>query len=142
MVHGVWRTEGNRNDGGPPFNSGEYSRLLTDWDISPRLSSDYYAQSNGRAEAAVKSAKRILLGNVNTTTGRLDTYEATKALMNHRNTPAQGTGMSPSTVLFGRPIRDHLPPHKPQKEWLLIADSREVALAKRHVIPNTNGLAP
>jgi Integrase core domain. len=128
-------------DGGPPFNLGEYSRLLNDWDIVQRLSSAYYAQSNGRAEAAVKSAKRILHGNTNPTV-RLDTYRATKALLNHRNTPTQGTGMSPAAVLFGSPIRDHLPPHATRKEWQMIADSREIALAKRHIMPNVNQLEP
>ena len=71
-------------DGGPPFQSSEYAKLLTDWSIHTRLSSAYFAQSNGRAEAAVKTKKRILLGNTNAITGRLDTYEATKALMTHR----------------------------------------------------------
>lgn len=64
-------------DGGPPFNSMEYAQFLKDWDIHARLSSAHYAQSNGRAEAAVKTAKRILLGNTCPTTGKLNTYEAT-----------------------------------------------------------------
>lgn len=121
-------------DGGPPFNSSDYTRLLKDWNIRMRLSSAYFAQSNGRAEAAVKTAKHILLGHINTVTGRLDTYESVKALMTHRNTPTQGNGVSPAVVLFGRPIRDHLPPHHLRREWQTIADSRELALAKRHVI--------
>lgn len=121
-------------DGGPPFNSSDYARLLKDWSIRTRLSSAYFAQSNGRAEAAVKTAKRILLGNTNTVTGRLDTYEAAKALMTHRNTPAQDTSVSPAVALFGRPIRDHLPPHHLRREWQTIADSREIALAKRHIV--------
>ena len=91
------------------------------------------AQSNGRAEAAVKTAKRILLGNINAVTGRLDTYEATKALMTQRNTPAQGTEISPAIALFGRPIRDHLPTQHLRREWQTIADSREKALAEHHL---------
>ena len=50
-------------DGGPPFNGYEYKQFLTRWDIQPRLSSAYYPQSNGRAELAVKVAKKIILGN-------------------------------------------------------------------------------
>ena len=56
--------------------------------------------------------------------------------MNNRNTPAQDTGIAPSVLLFGRPLRDHLPrfERKLRSEWERIADSREVALAKRTVI--------
>ena len=68
-------------------------------------------------QAAVKTAKRILLESTNTVTGKLDTYKATKALMKHRNTPAQVTNASPAVVLFGRPIRDHLSAHHLRRGW-------------------------
>ena len=125
-------------DGGPPFNGFEYLTFLKDWLIRKRLSSAYYPQSNGRAEAAVKSAKRILLGNTNPVTGQLDTYEATRALMNHRNTPQQDTNLSPAVTLFGRPLRDHLPSRNRQyrQEWIKIADKKEEALAKHHIYAN------
>ena len=45
-------------DGGPPFNSVEYKTLCKNWGIQGRLSSAHYPQSNGRAEAAVKTVKR------------------------------------------------------------------------------------
>ena len=98
-----------------------------------RLSSAHYPQSNGRAEAAVKSVKRILLGNINSTTGDLDTDSAARAIMTHRNTPAQDTGVSPAVMLFGRPLKDHLPrlDQKLREEWEAIADRRENALARR-----------
>ena len=53
--------------------------------------------------------------------------------MTHRNTPNQETGISPSMLLFGHPIRDHLPRHDRElrKEWAAIDDAREFALAKR-----------
>ena len=128
-------------DGGPPFNSYEYESFLQNWDVQWRLSSAYYPQSNGRAEAAVKSAKRILLGNINKVTGELDTDAAARAIMTHRNTPAQDSGISPSVMLFGRPLRDHLPSfnRKLRTEWDVIADSREKALAKRVTKPITDG---
>ena len=57
--------------------------------------------------------------------------------MTHRNTPTQDTGISPAMALFGRPLRDHLPRHSQslRQEWQRIADCREVALAKRHLMP-------
>ena len=107
-----------------------------------RLSSAHYPQSNGRAEAAVKTVKRILLGNINSTTGDLDTDSAARAIMTHRNTPSQDTGVSPAVMLFGRPLKDHLPRlnQKLRDEWEAIADRREDALARRVSIvsPSTN----
>ena len=120
------------SDGGPPFNSLAYKTFLRIWDVRRRLSSAYYPQSNGRAEAAVKSVKRILQGNINPSTGDLDTDAAARAIMTHRNTPAQDTGIAPSVMLFGKPLRDHLPRARTlRREWSSIADSREDALARR-----------
>ena len=121
------------SDGGPPFNAAGYDEFCKNWGIRKRLSSAHYPQSNGRAEAAVKSAKRILTGNINPVSGALDTDSAARALMAHRNTPAQDTGVSPSVLLFGRPLRDHLPrsTRELRPEWGMISKSREHALAKR-----------
>ncbi len=119
-------------DGGPPFKSYDYDTFLRTWGVERRLSSAYFPQSNGRAEVAVKTAKRILLGNINPATGNLDTDHAAKAIMAHRNTPMQDTGVAPSVMLFGRPLRDHLPTNRILRpEWKMIADAREMALAKR-----------
>ena len=48
-----------------------------------------------REEAPVKSAKRILRENINLVTGELNTESAVQAILSHRNTPAQKTGISP-----------------------------------------------
>ena len=56
------------SDGGPLFNTFAYDEFLSSWGIAKRQSSAHYPQSNGRAEAAVKTAKRILEGNVNPVT--------------------------------------------------------------------------
>ena len=122
-------------DGGPPFSSLAFKDFLTRWEIRRRQSSAYYPQSNGRAEAAVKSARRILLGNINPVSGKLDTEEAARAFLTYRNTPLQDTGMSPAMTLYGRPIRDHLPWGRPnmRAEWQVVADAREAAGAKRQL---------
>ena len=127
-------------DGGPPFNSLEYDSFLITWDVKKRTSSAHYPQSNGRAEAAVKTAKRILQGNINRTTGELNTDAASAAMMIHRNTPSQSTGISPAVALFGRPIKDHLPdtPRELRPEWRAIMGAREQALAKRHLRNNSD----
>ena len=48
-------------DGGPPFDSQGYKSFLEDWGVKKRISSAHYPQSNGQAELAVKTAKRMLI---------------------------------------------------------------------------------
>ena len=122
------------SDGGPPYESMELRTFLKDWGVKQRISSAYYPQSNGRAELAVKSAKRILAANVSST-GHLDIDSAARALLLLRNTPVQDVNMSPSEMLFGHTLKDHLPsaPVRMRHEWSQIADAREEGLAKRHL---------
>jgi hypothetical protein len=47
-------------DGGPNLQSTEITEWLESWGTKVRKSSAYYPQSNGRAEAGVKSLKRLL----------------------------------------------------------------------------------
>ena len=123
------------SDGGPPFNSNEYKRFLERWNVEIRLSSAYYAQSNGRAEVAVKTVKRLLLGNLNPITGEVDTEQAARALLAHRNTPSQNSHISPSEMLYGHKIRDHLPNkfRKLRKDWKAAKRMREMY----HTRPDT-----
>ena len=94
-------------DGGPPFDSREMRIFLKEWGVRYRLSSAYFPQSNGRAEVAVKTMKRILSENI-TPSGSLDTDAVARALLLHRNTPPPDIGASPSELLFGRHLTDHL----------------------------------
>jgi hypothetical protein len=119
------------SDGGPPFNSHEYRIFLQDWGIKSRLSSAHYAQSNGRAEIAVKTMKRALLGNADPRTGEINTDSAVKAMMSHRNTPNQDTGISPAEMLYGYKLRDHLPNHyrSIRKEWKDVQNAKELSFS-------------
>ena len=120
------------SDGGPPFESSDFKTFLASWNITHRLSSAYFAQSNGRAESAVKTMKRILTSNI-TQSGSLDTRSVTKALFLHRNTPAPDMGVSPAELLFGRNIPDHLPhPIQFRREWSELADAREKTHRRRY----------
>lgn len=47
-------------DGGPEFTAKETESLLQRWGVRHRLPSAYHPQSNGRAEVAVRSMKRLL----------------------------------------------------------------------------------
>ena len=61
--------------------------------------------SNGRAEVAVKKAKRTLMDNIGPT-GSLDNDGLLRAMLQLRNTPDPDCNVSPAEVIFGRPIRD------------------------------------
>ncbi len=124
------------SDGGPPFPSHATKTFLKSWGVRHRISSAYLPHSNGRAELAVKVTKRALM-NALDAAGRLDSDKVTAALLQYRNTPLQGIGHSPSQLLYGRLLRDHIPTPKEllmiRPEWSQTLHDREVALAKRNV---------
>ena len=92
-------------DGGPEFTASATETFLKTWGVNHRVSSAYFPQSNGRAEVAVKSAKRMLRDNVSPD-GDLNNDSFLRALLQLRNTPDPDCGMSPAEVVFGRPLRD------------------------------------
>ena len=100
-----------------------------------RVSSAYYPQSNGRAEAAVKSAKRLLMTNI-CPGGSLDTDKVTAALLQYLNTPLRGINKSPAQLAAGRQLRDGVPTakqhYKVDIHWRKILRDREVQLADTH----------
>ena len=121
-------------DGGLTYTSYETQQFLRDYGVRHRLSSVAFAQSNKRAELAVKSMKRLLRENTNHD-GSLNNGRYLRALMAYRNTPDQDTKMSPAQVVFGRQLRDFLPaPHtryKPDPGWVKMKNEREKLMAKR-----------
>ena len=72
------------SDGGPEFTAGITREFLDKWGVKHRVSSAYNPQSNGRAEVAVKSAKRLLRSNIGPT-GSLDNDKLLRALLQLRN---------------------------------------------------------
>ena len=95
------------SDGGPEFTASVTKDFLRRWGVSHRVSSAYNPQSNGRAEVAVKSAKRLLRSNTSST-GDLDRDRFLRAILQLRNTPDPDCGKSPAEIVFGRPLRDTL----------------------------------
>ena len=100
------------------------------------MSSVGFPHSNCRAELAVKSTKRLIRENRGPG-GELDCDKFARALLQYRNTKLQSLGVSPAQILFGRELRDFLPfaPGKGgvRKEWQIVAEEREMALACKHV---------
>ena len=75
-------------------------RWLANWGTDVHQSSAYYLQSNGRAEAAVKSLKRLLRGNT-VRNGNINTDGVARALLQYRNIPLQGVNKSAAELAVG-----------------------------------------
>ena len=95
------------SDGSPEFIAGETENFLRLWGVRHRLSSAGFPQSNGRAEVAVKTAKRLLISNTGPT-GSLDHDRFLQAMLQLRNPPDPDCNLSPAQIIFGRPLRDTL----------------------------------
>ena len=95
------------SDGGPEFTASETKKFLTTWGVRQRISSAYHPQSNGRAEVAVKSIKRLLRANT-TASGSLNTDQVVQGLLQLRNTPDPDCQLSPAEIVFGKPLRDSM----------------------------------
>ena len=80
------------SDGRPQFRSEEFRAFSKSWGFSHTVSSSYHSQSNGKAESAVKIAKRLFKRSP-------DPY---MALLEYRNTPTVGLGSSPAQRLLAR----------------------------------------
>ena len=115
-------------DGGPNLRSSETTRWLNSWGTEIRKSSSYYPQSNGRAEAGVKSLKRLLRGNTGHN-GSINTDNVARALLQYRNTPLRGIHKSPAELALGRQLRDTLPlpreRYKVHNHWAYYLRERE-----------------
>ena len=132
------------SDSGPELKAYETNCFLARWGIKHRVSSAYHAQSNGRAELAVKAAKRLLRENTGAD-GSLNTDKMVRALLIKRNTPEPGCKLSPAEVVFGRKLKDILPygglqagpPIHENKDidklWRENWDLREQALKQRYI---------
>ena len=72
-------------------------------------SSPHYPQSNGKAEATIKSMKKLISA---AWTGRSVNWDKlSRALLQYRNTPSRKDRLSPAQRLFGHPVQDTLPAH-------------------------------
>ena len=122
-------------DGATVFTSDQMTQFCLRWGIRQRISSAYNAQSNKRAEIGVKSAKRMIMDNVGHS-GNLNTDAFARSLLAHRNTPDPDIKVSPAEIVYGRPIRDHIPKivYEPREAWSSYAKRREDSFLRRHYL--------
>ena len=94
------------SDNGPQFACEKFTTFASEWGFEHRPGSPGHQQTNGKAEAAVKEAKRPLRKAKDT---RGDLYLAVLA---QRNTPTESMGTSPAQRLRGRVCKTQLPTTK------------------------------
>ena len=82
------------SDSGSQDTSQEFKNFAKEYGFNHVTTSPYHHQSNGKAESAVKEAKKILKKG---SASKSDSY---LALLAHRNTPQEGFGTSPAQRLF------------------------------------------
>ena len=90
-------------DNGPQFIAHEVTQFAEKWGINMSFSSPHHHEANGRAEAAVKTIKNMMLKCVQ---NNEDMY---MALLELRNIPKKGTNQSPAQLMFGRETRTMIP---------------------------------
>ena len=113
------------SDNEPQFASAEFAVFVEQKGITHVTSSPHYAQSNGKAENAVKTLK------LHFAKAKHSGESEYMALLDWRNTPSEGMSTSPAQRLMGRRCKTFLPTAgtllKPQYD----ADTRALAYRKR-----------
>ena len=91
------------SDNGPQFAAEEFRVFAQRYGFRHTRTSPHYPQSNGKAESAVKQAKKILR------MARASGNDFYLALLNVRNTPQEGYNTSPAQRMMSRSTRTTLP---------------------------------
>ena len=90
-------------DSGSQFTSGEFQNFLKDWGIIHVRSSPGHHSANGKAEAAVKVAKHLIMKVCK------DGTDPNIALLEQGNNPREDNGKSPAEMIFGYKPHTMLP---------------------------------
>uniref|UniRef100_UPI003A84E045 RNase H-like domain-containing protein n=1 Tax=Litorimonas sp. TaxID=1892381 RepID=UPI003A84E045 len=127
------------SDGGPPFRSKEFRDFLSTRNISQRLSSPRYPESNGIAENSVKQGKRLLIKCVE------NKEDISSKLFHFNNVIRAGFTQSPGDMFHQRKLNtdfsNFLPKeHDHQKAVVEREEAREKAINNdsKNVNPKSN----
>ena len=92
-----------QSDNGPPYNSQEFADFAQSYGFELSKSSPQFPQSNGKVEAAVKIAKRLVKRS------KHDHGDFYLSLLIWRNTPTASMDSSPAQRLLGRRTKNNVP---------------------------------
>ena len=113
------------SDNGPPFSSVEFEVYLGRNGIKHSLTAPYHPATNGAAENAVRTIKRVLkkaiMENEN------DDTALSRFLFTYRNTEHSTTGREPAVAMFGRRLRGRLDLLRPDTGELVNAAQEKQA---------------
>ena len=112
------------SDCGTQFTSEEFDRFSKEWEFKHITSSPKHSQSNGKAESAVKIAKRLIKKEKS---DRRDVY---MSLLEWRNTP-DIDGFSPAQKLMSRRTRTTMPTAQVQLKPLIVREVPELIKHRR-----------
>ncbi|KAG7301746.1 hypothetical protein JYU34_014734 [Plutella xylostella] len=102
------------SDNGPPFTSSQFSQFTQSNGIKHMFSAPYHPASNGAAENAVRTLKKVIK---KAKSESVDIATAlNKFLLHYRNTEHCTTGDSPAQLLMGHSLRTKLDVLKPDRE--------------------------
>ena len=119
------------SNGSLPFTFSLFQQFLKTWCVKYRPISVTYPINNGKAEFAVKTAKKIVNGNTDPQSS-LDNNEAARTILLYHNTPIQSIGQSPTKLLLHRQLCKFLPSrhifYQLHPEWAIAAQCHEASL--------------
>ena len=99
--HGIPKVLHSAN--GPEFSSLEFQRFAKQYQFQHVTSSPRFLQSNGLVEGTEQTAKKLLKKAYE------DNNDPYLAILELRNTPIPGVGLSPTQLLMGRRTRRIIP---------------------------------
>jgi transposase InsO family protein len=119
------------SDSGPQFKAAKFKDYCAKHYITPLVSSACFPQSNGLAEAAVKSVKYLLL--------KSDNYsDFEKKLYEMQSVPSSGGTLSPAEKFFNRRFCSYMPTLDPLFDPILqVVGRKQFLVGDRVSIQNT-----
>lgn len=98
------------SDNGTQYSSLAFKEFSNNYGFVHTTSSPKYPQANGEAKRAIQTIESLLK----------KAQDTCKALLNYRNTPLDGIGLSPAQLLMGRrSLPTHASKHTPSKDtWI------------------------
>ncbi|BES91778.1 Reverse transcriptase (RNA-dependent DNA polymerase) [Nesidiocoris tenuis] len=113
------------SDNAPQFVGKEMIKFAKEWEFIHSTSSPFHSQGNGKAESAVKIAKRMIRKC------RADGTDIYSALLEWRNTPTTNMDSSPVQRLMSRRTRSSIPSPPQMLVPEVIPSVRELLIDKR-----------